>query len=277
MKIAVTGALGFLGRELIRYYSGKSHIIGIQHFQATHPPPASGKYEAVVFDFQKNSLESLLPVLKDCDLLFHCAYSETLPEDLSLKLLEVYQKASPQGKFIHISSINVLVQALSQDPYTISKIRTEEMLFKASPQIPVLVARPAFLISPSDPGNFKNVVKFAARSRVVPLICPGPSHHALETNLFIDSMDKKIRAMTAPGFCRLNVIGRELRPLTGLVREVVERNIGKNVFFIPLSSTFILRVIKSLPYGPSLARKKLKLLNNTVYEPVDDGSGIITV
>lgn len=276
MKIAITGALGFLGRELIRYYSGTHPIVGIQHFQGKGAQAAPG-YEAVVFDFQKNSLENLSPVLKGCDLLFHCAHSEALPEDLPLKLLDVYQKVSPRGKFVHISSLNVLVPALSQDPYTQSKMRMEEMLFKASPVIPVLVVRPPFLISRSDPGNFKKVIKVAAFSRIVPLVCPGPSHHALETDLFIDFLDKKIAEISGPGFYRVNVIGQKLRSLAELARESVKRHVRGGVFFISLSSSFILRVIKSVPYGEYLARKKMKIFNNTVYEPVDDGGGIVVV
>jgi len=276
MKIAITGALGFLGRELVRYYSGSHSIVGIQHFRKTGAQPAAG-YEAAVFDFQKNPPENLSSALKGCDLLFHCAHSESLPEDLPLKLLEVYQKASPNGKFIHVSSINVLVPALAQDPYTQTKKRAEEMLFKATPLIPVLIVRPPFLISQSDPGNFKKVIKVAAWSRIVPLVCPGPSHHALETQPLIEVLDKKIAGITQPGFYKLNIIGRKLKPLADLVKESVKRHVRGGVFFISLSSAFILRVINSIPYGRHLARKKMKLFNNTLYEPADDGSGTVVV
>ncbi len=273
MKIAITGSSGFLGQELTKFYARKNQVLGIQPAGAGRPMPAAN-CETVCFDFRKDALERLSPILKGCDMLFHCAYAADLPEDLPARLLDLYQRVSATGKFIYISSINVLVPALEGDPYTKSKQAAEKILFGFLPRIPALVVRPPFLVAAENPGNFRRIVKLAALFRIAPLFYPGPNHYPLDTTLFIKAMDEKSTRMASPGFYRFNVLGKEQRPLPEMIRSAVAQAVGGSVFFPRLPSAWVVNMMKIAPCGRGFMKSKIKLFKAIVYEPVDDGAGI---
>lgn len=262
MIVAITGASGFLGQEIALFYQKEAQLKLIQ--QKSFKNAYSAAQEIIPFDFLKNDINSLSNKLKDCDILFHCAYSPALSSKLPAELLRIYQKSNPKGKFVHFSSINVLAPALKEDPYTKSKIEAEHALFGMKPTIPVLVIHPSFLISNTNPGRFAIIVKLSKKLGVLPIFIPGPSHYFLPVDLLIAIIKKELKVFDEKQFKIINIIGKDLIPFSE-VALTISRGVNPTVKFLYIPTKYIRFLIKYLFFNPGFLKTKMKFFYDTVY------------
>jgi nucleoside-diphosphate-sugar epimerase len=188
MKIAITGATGFLGSEFYNFYVGKEKLMLIvrSHRREIRTRVDQCSVEVMHFDLSASPVSQLAPELKDCDVILHTAHSSKLRPSLPAELLESYQKANPGGLFVHISSLNTIIPALSEDPYTRHKRETEYQVMAVRLNIPLLIVRPSFVVSPTAPGSLKAAVSMARRFGVVFLPVPGPTHYFLPARFLVE-------------------------------------------------------------------------------------------
>ena len=267
MKIAITGAAGFLGCELTKFYFGKEDLVLIvRPQQKKFFFAACGGTEVIKFDFLKHSTSCLASGLKSCDVVIHTAHSLKLPPSLPAELLKTYQQVNPRGLFVYIGSLNTIIPALASDPYTRYKKECEEKLLNVSRDIPLLVIRPSFIVSPNVLGRLETVVNIAKKLHMVFLLTPGPSHYFLPVRFLAEEMDQEMRSLMGRNKTKvLNIVGNNLTRLSELIKRTI---LGNNIhaIFIPISTRAIRSVIRLIPIRLKFLESKMKLLNNVVYE-----------
>src|SRR5690348_5893003 len=122
MRVGITGASGFLGSAL------RAITDSLGHASFSLPLPRDGSLREVAWPTTWPSPDSL-------DLLIHGAASVRPATELDLylnsqlprELHAYFHEKNPAGRFIHISTINVLIDALI-DPYSASKRLAETMI-----------------------------------------------------------------------------------------------------------------------------------------------------
>jgi nucleoside-diphosphate-sugar epimerase len=262
MIVAIIGATGFMGRELIRYYQHKVFLKLVQRRK-----PERQKCHGCVtmqFDLEKGKLTSLAEFLQDCDIVFNCAYSPGLDPKIPTLLIEHYQQVNPHGKFVHLSSINTVLPQLGRDPYTAAKRKTEEFLRAQSVRIPVLVVRPSFLISSVNAGSLEPFIRCAVKTGIVPVLVPGPTHMFLSAQTLIEIIASELSGFDEKGMRFANVAGKDLVSASTLIRKII---IDVTPFALVLSvPTQLLRIpFLLLPIKPYCIRRAIKFTENLEY------------
>jgi nucleoside-diphosphate-sugar epimerase len=169
MKIILTGASGFLGQHILRYFITEDIV-------------TVGRFEGNV----KVHLDKEIPVLPVCDLVIHSAgKAHMVPKtpaeeqdffDVNVtgthNLLKGLEQsiALPKG-FVLISSIAVYGQdtgrlineaapLLASDPYGKSKAEAERMVqsWCNRHQVPFAILRLPLIAGPNPPGNLKSMI-----------------------------------------------------------------------------------------------------------------------
>ena len=166
MRIGITGASGFLGgalRALAESHGHSSDALAL---------PRDDSLRDRVWPERWPAAESI-------DLLIHSAASvrpktqldlylnSQLPRELQGRFLE----RNPAGLFVHISSINVLIDALA-DPYTASKRVGETQIDLER----TLVVRPSLIWSTPDRGPARRLREFLVKMPVAFMAYPGSKH-----------------------------------------------------------------------------------------------------
>lgn len=146
MKILITGAAGFLGKNLVAELRNQG-------------------YEDLYLYTRSNTLNELEEYTKVCDFVFHLA-GVNRPENeaefmggnygLTFNLLELLKKHNNKSPILITSSI----QAEKENPYGISKKAGEDLLFKYSVEtsVEVLVYRLPNLFGKWSKPNYNTVV-----------------------------------------------------------------------------------------------------------------------
>jgi nucleoside-diphosphate-sugar epimerase len=192
MKILITGATGYIGRELARSLSGEHEICAVVREHSSQLGPPIVQYSG--FDMLADNDWSM--VLADIDAVVHLAGKAHVTNATSVDInreymqincdaaVEVAKAAAEHSvkRFIYISSARVngeqsgapfcesdIVSPL--DPYGQSKYAAELKLFQLSRQsdLEVVVIRPPMVVGPNAPGNVRKIVQWASRRTLLPL------------------------------------------------------------------------------------------------------------
>jgi nucleoside-diphosphate-sugar epimerase len=164
--MGITGASGFLGSALRSRADSRGHV------SVPLPLPRDGTLCDRVWPRAWPSPASL-------DLLIHSAASVRPATELDIYLnsqsprdLQVaFQALNPAGRFIHISTINVLIDALV-DPYTASKRVAETTIDLER----ALVVRPSLIWSSPEQGPARRLREFLVKLPVSFMAYPGSRH-----------------------------------------------------------------------------------------------------
>jgi nucleoside-diphosphate-sugar epimerase len=193
VKIAVTGANGFVGRELCRLLASHGHqVVAITRREPEVPLLA--QETRLVHDFLNDEL--LSSSLDGCEILIHLAGRAHMLRDTAADPLadfravnvEVSEKlvlaAAAKGmrRFVFVSSIGVNGNTTNGRPFTeadtpaphdlyaISKWEAEQRIVSIAGKLGIdyVVARPVLMFGPDAPGNFELLLKLAAKALPLP-------------------------------------------------------------------------------------------------------------
>lgn len=193
MKIAISGASGFVGQHLCHYLSRQGHeIIALTRTPAC--PPFCQDF--IIWDFQHPTIDSLK--LKGCEAIIHLAaqtHGVHQGQYQSIAYETFYQSnvAATQGlvksaiqhhikHFVFLSSIKAMgeenegknfteeMPCAPKDAYGQTKWHAEEEVKRlcASSQLTYTILRPPLIFGPQVKGNFLSLLQLCARGWPLP-------------------------------------------------------------------------------------------------------------
>ncbi|MFW2177853.1 MULTISPECIES: NAD-dependent epimerase/dehydratase family protein [unclassified Moraxella] len=190
MKILVTGANGFLGKEVVIFLSSKEEVI------------ACTRHSRYGLDVEHRQLTNFTDakecnrVLHDIDIVIHCAglahvhSTDDVKDDFykanvqSTKVLAEQALANNVKKFIFISSIGVNGNKTEGQPFTelhttnpineyaLSKLKAEQALYQIFEKTTtdLIILRPPLIYAGNAPGNFNKLLKIVSLGVPLPFL-----------------------------------------------------------------------------------------------------------
>ena len=196
MKILLTGASGFVGRQLVKQLVKEKDItlnLALRSRKEAFAPEIS-----VFAPMNLTADTDWQEALKDCEVVIHAAARAHIMDDKVENPLQEFRKINTQAtlnlatqaarlgvkRFIFISSIKVNGE-LSQtsqpftaddlpnpcDPYAISKHEAEEglKLIASTTKMEVVIIRPPLIYGPGVKGNFQRLLAWLQKGIPLPL------------------------------------------------------------------------------------------------------------
>lgn len=191
-KIIVTGASGFVGRELC---TALDNLNGIEIIAAVRGAGEIGVQEVVVADI--NSDTAWKASLKQIDVVMHLAARVHVMQDDAEDPLAAFRAVNLHGtvnlarqaaaagvkRFVYVSSIKVNGECTDnepftesddpnpQDPYGISKWEAEQALGKIGREtgMEIVIVRPPLVYGPGVKANFYSLLKLISKALPLPL------------------------------------------------------------------------------------------------------------
>ncbi|CAB0151221.1 N-acetyl-alpha-D-glucosaminyl-diphospho-ditrans, octacis-undecaprenol 4-epimerase [Pseudidiomarina piscicola] len=191
-KIAITGATGFLGKNLFKKLNTRySELILLSR-------TPSNERGAIQFDIGGNLSRESCEWISGCDVVIHCAARAHIMNESASDPLAEYRKINTEGtlqlarlaaksgvrRFVYISSIKVhgernlskaAIDEVSQlepvDPYGISKLEAEVGLREISAQtgMEFVIIRPPLIYGPGVKANFESMMNWLDKGLPLPL------------------------------------------------------------------------------------------------------------
>jgi nucleoside-diphosphate-sugar epimerase len=193
-KILVTGANGFVGRQLCRTLRQKGFLVKAAIRQTAGAPAGAGHY-VPVGDIGPDT--DWTEALRGVDRVVHLAGRAHIRRDSAPNSLDEYERTNTLGtmrlaqmaaaaevkKFIFLSSVKVNGEETHDRPfgetdqpaplgaYAVSKWRAEEGLLHLSRQgsLPVVIIRPPLVYGPGVRANFLQLIRWVDSGLPLPL------------------------------------------------------------------------------------------------------------
>lgn len=177
LNLLITGVSGFIGSFLYKNLTINNHVIGLSRndtVKYTQSPPIDDQ-------------EAWLGVLRDIDVVIHCAgrahilndRSDSLMFDFRVANVEFASKVARYSiksgvkRFIFFSSLGVngaesdivpFTEEMEPNPvyeYALSKLEAEDMLkaMCCNTEMDLVIVRPPLVYAPDAPGNFNRLLK----------------------------------------------------------------------------------------------------------------------
>jgi nucleoside-diphosphate-sugar epimerase len=181
MKIAITGATGFLGRTLVAMAAARGHDVTATARGITGPADFGGKIRFAPADL--NDAAVLRSAIADCEIIVHtAALSAAWGHPADFERVNVTgtcnvvnaASAAPARRLVHVSSTSlyfafrdrfaIAEQAPLPSPvnaYAATKRRAEEEAQRFAGE--VFIARPRGIFGPGDPHLLPRLLKAASR------------------------------------------------------------------------------------------------------------------
>jgi nucleoside-diphosphate-sugar epimerase len=167
--VIITGANGFIGSELLGYFSRKGyHVIALARSKPAVMPENS---VYVKYSLEDTAVDET--VFEKADYIIHCAYvkyspkqknADTINLEGTRKLLE-YSRKYKLKKFVFFSSFSAHPEALNH--YGRTKLAIEKILDKSKD----LILRPGLVIG--NGGLYKAIQDIVSKNKFVPLLGGG--------------------------------------------------------------------------------------------------------
>jgi len=234
MNVAITGASGMLGSHLLDVF--ENTVENVHNMRLLH-------------QFDEISPESIRRFLeeKDIDVIVNCAavrnpnnekefsVNAALPKILYQEL----HKTKKEFKFVHISSINVLLES-RQDSYSISKREAEQNLAETSS----IIIRPNLIWSHVDEGDRKRLKDYIMKVPIAPVPYPGHTYWPVA----VDSLARYVKELVVDGQSGItcNVSGPVSKTIWQLAKEMAKER-GRIIIPIPTAVLERISIRKILP------------------------------
>ncbi len=222
-KIIITGANGFIGFELINYFSKRN--FKVVAFVYSPVKVAIENVEYVQYDMNKTVDELSF---ENADYIIHCAYLKSSKNndtsriniESTKRLLEISRKYKLK-KFVFLSSFSAHKDALSN--YGKTKFELEKIFDKNSD----LVIKPGLVLG--NGGLFKNIESIIKKNKFIPLIDGGKQ--ALQT-LHIDELVRCIDFALKNDISGKYAIAEKLPIKMKAFYKAVAKKLNKKVIWI---------------------------------------------
>jgi nucleoside-diphosphate-sugar epimerase len=234
--IAITGANGFIGSHLVKYFSDKGWHV---HALVREPQRQKLMHNVTYVSYNLGKMPNP-DLLKDTDYLVHTAYIKQdrhHPEALQTNLQAAEQLIAMNShlkKRIFISSMSSHGGATSV--YGRQKFAIEK-LFTSKQDI---CLRPGLVIG--DGGIVKNMAKFMKTKHVVPLVAGGRQPVQI---IAVDDLVLAIERSLSLNGCRTLTVANPRIYTYRQFYESLARNINTRVLFIPLPIWLLVVVVKT--------------------------------
>lgn len=228
MKVAVTGARGFLGRGLCDALAARGH--------AVIPIPLSDRLD----EPDEARLIELLEPAAGVDLLINLAAALQPVSDRDrfinvegpVVMADLLQRRAPGARFFHISSLSVVIDEL-RDSYTLSKREAERRLAGRR----VRIIRPGLIWSFSGGGNAGRVERLLRKSLpLTPVPRPGNLSRPVLMETLADWLVGEAEGERADDV--VNLLGRERLTLWQLIVDLKRRR-GFDNTLLPVSAEWL--------------------------------------
>lgn len=283
MKICVTGATGFIGKQLSNHLVGSGHqVVALVR---TQPDSSAGFAEEIDFALgDVRNAESLQKAFAGCDVVMHLAALFNHPE-LSLEdyqavnvdgvqnVLEVARENSV-GRVVHCSTVGVASDGVPPysesapyappewDKYETTKCAGEKLArkFHSDTGYPVVIIRPAQVYGPGDEGK----IKFYRMVKKGVIVNPGKT---LKHLIYVKDLCRafELAATCERGFGEPMIIASpEPTPLTKLVSLVAKAiNVDEPKIRIPALPITVLATV--VEYVFNLIDKKPPIFRRSTH------------
>lgn len=162
--IVITGANGYIGSALVRYFSQKKYVVTA--LVRKKPTVAIENVEYQLYEMESNAE---MPYLTTHTVVIHCAYSKTKNEpDSNISAAKhLLNEARKKGvsKCIFMSSISVLS---SSESYYSQQKKVIETLFDSESD---WIVRPSLVVG--NGGLFEQTIQTLKKTKLLPLINGG--------------------------------------------------------------------------------------------------------
>lgn len=194
MSVLITGSNGFIGRNIIDYYTGDLDLVLLNRSESNH----DGQHK--FFKKEINSSSDYSDCFEGVSCIVHCAARTHVMADECLDALREYREVNTAGtinlakqsvdhgvkRFIFISSIKVNGEntnnnipfnskspRLPQDFYGQSKSEAEEALIALSLKtgLEVVIIRPTLVYGAGVKANFASLMHLTAKGFPLPFGC----------------------------------------------------------------------------------------------------------
>jgi nucleoside-diphosphate-sugar epimerase len=262
-KIAITGASGFIGAYLVKYFSNLGYVV--TGFVRTLPSnPVKGVlYKKFFLDETLDENE-----FTDTDCLIHCAYvknsdnknSEVINIRGTQKLIDISRKCSIK-KFVFLSSLSAHEKA--ESAYGKSKYRLES-LFDLNHD---LVLKPGLVLGKG--GLFYSIVDIIKKSKFIPMIDGG---YQKMQYIYIEDLAYCIEQAIENNMTGLYPLANQVPIVMKTFYREISEGLSKECYFIyfPFFLANILFTLFDFLHLPlSLSKENLLGLKNIQYIDVN--------
>ncbi len=291
MKIAVTGATGFIGANLCAHIQNSGHEV-VAIVRDLEKAKAILPAHIQVVKGNLNDQDSLRNAFKDCLCVMHLAALFNNPEnswddyrDTNVKAVErviLAARAAGVKRVVHCSTVGVAIgkgeppydenspyDPPKWDKYETTKCEGEQMALSYAKQMTapeVVIIRPAQVYGPGDhsKAKFYNMVKKGI------LINPGKTQKHL---IYIDDLSEAFRlAMLKEGINGevFTIAGNTITPLNELIL-IVGKALGakKPMLYIPSTPIVVLATVVETVFNavgkkPPIFRRSMDFFRKTV-------------
>lgn len=232
MRIAVTGATGFVGKHLMAHLRERGHEpVALTRSQSSQAEQSLRRVSSY------SSRTELGPALADVDAIVHLAARVHVMRETASDPLEKFRAANVRSaealrdvalrsgaRLVLLSSIKVHGEGSADvidetapyapaDPYAQSKVEAELVLRNAPSDLRWSIIRPPLVYGPDVGGNFRRLLSLASLSRSVPLPLGGISN--LRSLVYVGNLCDLIRtACENPAFEGQSVIAADGRDVS---------------------------------------------------------------
>lgn len=225
MKILITGANGFIGSFLVRYFKEQGFQVNALIHKAYRAALPGVNYRQ--FDLQSFGSD-IIP--NDIDTVIHTAYipyskggnSDSINLNSTKRLVDISRKKNIPN-FIFLSSLSAKPEALSH--YGQNKWQLQQ-IFDLNRE---LILRPGLVLG--NGGLFQNMYNMIRNNKTIPLI--GGGKQELQT-LFIEDLAKAIQWAVEHQTHGIYTLAESKAISIKSFNEEIARLLNKKIFFPPL-------------------------------------------
>jgi len=255
-KIIITGANGFIGKSLVKFYSQKQYrVLAFVHSVKPNAFKASN-LTYVPFDLSFNP-DDYRDHFKNADYLVHAAYmkfksgnnADEINESGTRNLLELAELN--QTKVVYLSTMSAHENAISH--YGKSKVRLEK-LFDLSKHLVLKLG----LVVGSGGGLIGEIKKVLSKSKFIPLVGGGNQPiHTVDVNDVVKIVDLGLHGDSLNG---KYFVGEKNSRTLRSVYDLIGTKLGNKPTFINLPYPIMylaVKIVSMLPIGPDISTENL--------------------